>query len=161
MTDRNKTKQELISELVRMRQEMAAVAALKIGQGPSDGIWSLSQQSAAILLNMMVDAAVLISTDGILLCLNQVAAEKLGEPPDGLVGRNFFELLPPDVAAERRIRILEAVRSGTQIRSVDVEGGFWTETLVNPVAYTSGKIEMLALFFPRHYSPDAGRLGIT
>ena len=131
MTDRNKTKQELISELVQMRQEMAAVAALKIGQGPSDGIWSLSQQSAAILLNMMVDAAVLISTDGILLCLNQVAAEKLGEPPDGLVGGSTFELLPPDVAAERRsTKSIEAVRSGTQIRSPWMwREDFGTETL--------------------------------
>jgi hypothetical protein len=104
MRDRNKTKQELISELSRMRREMAAVAALGIGQ-ELGGIWSQGQESAAILLNMMVDAAVLISTDGILLCVNEVAARKLGEPPGGLVGRNFFELLPPDVAAERRIRI--------------------------------------------------------
>lgn len=147
MTDRNKTKQQLISELARMRQEMAAMAALEIGQSPGDGIWSLSQQSAAILLNVMVDAAVLITTDGILLCVNAAAAHKLGESPDGLVGRNFFELLTPDVAAERRIRILEAMRSGMPIRSVDVEGGFWTETLVSPISFTSGKTEMLALFF--------------
>ncbi len=147
MRDRNKTKQELISELSRMRLEMAAVEALEIGQEPGEEIRSQSQQSAAILLNMMVDAAVLISTDGILLCVNEVAATKLGEPPCGLVGRNFFELLPPAVAAERRTRVLEAVRSGMPMRSVDVEGGFWTETLVNPISYTSGKTEMLALFF--------------
>jgi PAS domain S-box-containing protein len=106
-----------------------------------------SQEAAAILLNMMADAAVLISTDGVLLCLNELAAGKLGGAADQLVGRNFFELLRPDVAAETRTKILEATLSRMPVRSVDVDGEFWTETLVTPVARPSGKIEMLALFF--------------
>ncbi len=147
MSGRNKTKREPISALSQMRRKMAEEEALGIGQGPGVRILDQSQDAAPILLNMMVDAAVLISTDGILLCLNEPAADKLGEPAERLVGRNFFELLPLDVAAERRIRIIEAVRSGMSIRSVDAEGGFWTETLVKPITYPSGKIEMLALFF--------------
>jgi PAS domain S-box-containing protein len=147
MRDRNRAKQGLIGELSQMRRKMAEAQAPEIVQGPSTKMWNQSQDAASILLNMMVDAAVLISTDGVLLCLNELAARKLGEPADRLIGRNFFELLPPDVAAERRIRILEAVRSGMSIRSVDVDGGFWTETLVSPISYGSGKIETLALFF--------------
>jgi signal transduction histidine kinase len=75
-----------------------------------------------------------------------MAAHKLGGIVENLVGRNFFELFPPNVAAERRMRILEVVRSGMPIRSVDVEGAGLTETHVYPISPASGKIEMLALF---------------
>jgi PAS domain S-box-containing protein len=105
-----------------------------------------SHDSARVLLNMMEDAAVLIAVDGILLCLNEVAAHKLGDTAENLIGGNFYELFPPDVAAERRMRILEVVRSGMPIRSVDVEGAGLTETHVYPISHASGKIEMLALF---------------
>jgi PAS domain S-box-containing protein len=105
-----------------------------------------SNDSAQVLLNMMEDAAVLISVDGILLCLNEVAARKLGDSAENLIGGNFYELFPPDVAAERRMRILEVVRSGMPIRSVDVEGAGLTETHVYPISHANGKIAMLALF---------------
>ena len=127
MRDHNKTKRKIID-------------------GPATKKWLRSHDSAQVLLNMMEDAAVLISVDGVLLCLNEVAAHKLGDTDENLIGGNFYELFPPDVAAERRMRILEVVRSGMPIRSVDVEGAGLTETHVYPISHASGKIEMLALF---------------
>ena len=127
MRDHNKTKRKVIGGL----------ATKKVMR---------SIDSAQVLLNKMEDGAVLISADGILLCLNESAAHKLGGTVENLVGRNFFELFPPNVAAERRMRILEVVRSGMPIRSVDVEGAGLTETHVYPISPASGKIEMLALF---------------
>lgn len=147
MRYRNKTKRKSIGETSPKQWKTAEIKTSEVGKIPAADMWNASGDAAQILLNMMIDAAVLISSDGILLCLNGLAAQKLGEPADKLVGRNFFELLPPDVAAERRIRIVEAVRSGMPIRSVDADGGLWTETVVSPIAYASGKIEMIALFF--------------
>lgn len=127
MSDHNKTKRKIIDGL----------ATKKLMR---------SIDSAQVLLNKMEDGAVLISVDGILLCLNDVAAHKLGDTPEKLMGGNFYELFSPDVAAERRMRILEVVRSGMPIRSVDVEDGLSTETLVYPISHASGKVQMLALF---------------
>ena len=127
MRDHNKTK----------RKPIDGLATRKVLRG---------HDSPQVLLNMMEDASVLISGDGILLCLNESAAHKLGGTVENLVGRNFFELFPPNVAAERRMRILEVVRSGLPIRSVDVEGAGLTETHVYPISHASGRIEMLALF---------------
>lgn len=59
MRDRNKSKRKVID-------------------GPATKKVLRSHDSAQVLLNMMEDAAVLISVDGILLCLNEVAAHKLG-----------------------------------------------------------------------------------
>jgi signal transduction histidine kinase len=127
MRDHNKTKRKIIDGL----------AAQKVLPG---------NHSAQVLLNKMEDGAVLISADGILLCINEVAAHKLGDSAENLIGGNFYELFPPDVAAERRMRILEVVRSGMPIRSVDMDGGGSTETLVYPISHVSGKVEMVALF---------------
>ncbi len=118
----------------------------KLIDGPATRKMLRGHKFAQVLVNMMEDAAVLISVDGILLCLNKVAAHKLGDTAENLVGGNFYELFPPDVAAERRMRILEVVRSGMPIRSVDVEGASLMETLVYPISHASGKTEMLALF---------------
>jgi PAS domain S-box-containing protein len=147
MGDRNRTKRELLSKPSLTERETAEAEPQEVGRDPSNKTWPESRDAASTLLNMMGDAALLISTEGVLLCLNEHAARKLGDPVNELVGRNFFELLPPDLAAKERKRIVEAMRSGMPTRSVDADGGFWTETLVNPVAYPNGRVEMLALFF--------------
>jgi PAS domain S-box-containing protein len=146
MRDKNKTRRKPIDERAQMRRQMAEEAATKTGEEPAAMVALNGHNSTQVLLNMMEDAAVLMSVDGILLRLNEVAARRLGDTAEGLVGKNFFELLPSDVSAERRIRLLEVVRSGMPIRCVDVEGGRLTETLAYPVSHASGKIEMLALF---------------
>ncbi|MGO9569090.1 MAG: ATP-binding protein [Desulfomonilaceae bacterium] len=146
MRGQNKGKPKPIGERAQVRRQMVKGAAPGTGEGPAPRVALHGHNSTQVLLNMMEDAAVLISVDGILLRLNEVAAHKLGDTAESLIGRNFFELFPSDVAAERRIRLLEVVRSGMPIRSVDVEGGRLTETLVYPVSHANGKIEMLALF---------------
>ena len=146
MRDQNKTKRKPVNKRAEMRRQMAKGAAPENGEGPAARAARQCENSTQVLLNMMEDEAVLISVEGILLCLNEAAAHKLAGPAENLIGGNFYELFPPDVAAERRIRILEVVRSGMPIRSVDVEGAGLTETHVYPISHASGKIEMLALF---------------
>ncbi len=146
MRDKKKTKQELIDELAVMRRQIAELKASQKGEEMATSSCRKSKNLAQVLLNVTEDAAVLISPDGVLLCANEVAAAKFGEPIAALIGKNLLELLAPDVAADRRMRILDAVRSGMSIRSVNMKGGIFTETVVSPVSFASGRVEMLAVF---------------
>jgi signal transduction histidine kinase len=146
MRDEKKTKQELIEELAQTRRQIAELTAPERGEEMATSTCRKNKNLAQILLNVTEDAAVLISADGVLLCANEVAAAKLGQPVASLIGKNLFQSLPPDVAADRRMRILEAIRSGMPIRSVDMKEGVFTETVVNPISSLGGKVEMLAVF---------------
>jgi PAS domain S-box-containing protein len=147
MRDQNKTKSQLIDELGRVRRQILEHESVGATKALAVGAWRKHEDFAQILLNVIGDAAVLISIDGTVLCLNEVAADQFGKTGEALIGRNFFELLEPNVAAENRIRILDAVRSGMPIRSVDMRGASFTETIVSPISRPGGKIEMLTLFF--------------
>ncbi len=113
-----------------------------------------SEETARVLLDASMDAALLMRPDGTLLALNEVAAHRLGGTAQELVGSNFFELLTPDMAEEFRARATEVTKSGASVRYVYADGGMYTDNSLFPVFRGVGKVDRLA-FFSRDITKQA------
>jgi PAS domain S-box-containing protein len=105
-----------------------------------------SEETARALLNATTDAALLIDTEGTVLALNEVAANRSGLTLQELVGRNLFELFPPDLAKQRRMWCDKVVESGTPVRFVDEDAGLHLDHSVHPLFDRYGRVERLAIF---------------
>jgi len=146
MENRGKTKKQLVRELEELRGRVAELAEVKLGRAISAKALRQSEGTALILLDALVDAALLMRTDGTLLALNEVAAQRFGGTAQDLVGRNFFELVTYDMAEEFRARTLEVAKSGAAVRYVDAEGELYTDNSLFPVFDGTGKVDRFAVF---------------
>ncbi len=117
-----------------------------MGRKTSSEALRQSEETARVLLNASLDAALLMRPDGALLALNEVAARRLGGTAQELVGRNLFELLTHDMAEEFRARATEVIRSGASVRYVYQDEGIFTDNSLFPVFRGVGKVDRLAVF---------------
>ncbi|KAA0254903.1 MAG: PAS domain S-box protein, partial [Chlorobiota bacterium] len=75
------------------------------------------------MINSITESALLLETDGTIILCNRIAAERLGLQPEDLIKKNAFDLLPPDLAASRKERISEVIRTGSQVVFEDLRDG--------------------------------------
>src|SRR5262245_4257998 len=80
---------------------------------------ALGEATLRVLLHAPTEARLLIGVDGAIIAMNDRAADRLAQlagqrlaRPDRLIGVCIFDLMPPDVAAERRARNAKVTRSG-------------------------------------------------
>jgi diguanylate cyclase (GGDEF)-like protein/PAS domain S-box-containing protein len=104
------------------------------------------------LLHAPTEARLLIGVDGTIIAVNDRAADRLAQlagqrlaRPDRLTGVCIFDLMPPDVAAERRARNAKVVRSGEIVKFEDEREGRWMENTICPVFDGKGKVHRLVI----------------
>jgi PAS domain S-box-containing protein len=135
MKDERKTKKQLIEELQELRQ---LVDQLKK---------SSPQEAIKILINASNDAAMLIEPDGTIIETNNLVAEQLGIELDKLKGKNAYDFMPTDIAAERKKRAKKVIRSGkSQCYQSQAQFDRILEVSMNPVFDSQGKVSSLAVF---------------
>jgi diguanylate cyclase (GGDEF)-like protein/PAS domain S-box-containing protein len=80
------------------------------------------------ILNATTESVLLLDPQGLVLVVNETAASRLGLRPADMVGKQAFDLLPPEVALERRHQFNEMVRGGIAKQTEDTRAGrvFWT-----------------------------------
>ncbi len=105
-----------------------------------------SAETARALLNATKESAILMNTSGIVLAINQVGAKRLRKQPDEIVGKNVFELLPPEIAAQRRTVVAEVVRSGLPSQYQDERNGMTLDQSVYPIFDGQGKVSQIAVY---------------
>ncbi len=112
-----------------------------------------SRETARALLNAPTDTALLIDTKGTIIALNKTATLRLRElaarrrqEHHDLVGLCVFDLFHEDVAATRRARNDEVVRTGRAARFVDKRNGFWFDNTIYPMKDAQGNVARLAIF---------------
>jgi PAS domain S-box-containing protein len=98
------------------------------------------------LLNVCFEAIFLLDTAGTVITTNEALARRLGVPADGIVGRNFFDLLSADLAASRKAHLAEAVRSRKPLRFEDECQGRIIDNSFYPVVNSEGEVERVAVF---------------
>ena len=147
MRDEKSTPEDIVSEVERLRRRVGELEAMERELRRTVEALQWSHETAKVLLNTTTDAAVLISTDGTLLSLNELAAQRFGRSTGDLMGRNLFEVLPPDLAYEKQTRLTEVLRSGTPVRFVTQSEGAFIDTNIHPIFASNGKLERLAAFF--------------
>ncbi len=105
-----------------------------------------SERTARALLNAPVDTAILLDPDGTIVDLNEVAAVRLGTTVEEAVGRNVFDLFPPELAATRRAAMDKVITSRKPLRMEDERAGMHFESSVCPVLDPQGDVESVAIF---------------
>jgi diguanylate cyclase (GGDEF)-like protein/PAS domain S-box-containing protein len=113
-----------------------------------------SQETTRALINAPSDTALLIDTQGTIIALNKTAAQRLGElavqrygeAPKDMTGLCVFDLFHEDVAATRRARNDEAVRTGKAARFIDQRNGNWYDNTIYPMKDASGAVVRLAIY---------------
>lgn len=113
-----------------------------------------SQEVTKALVNAPTDTALLIDTSGTIIALNRTATERLselavqryGKAPEDLVGLCVFDLFHEDVAATRRARNEQAVRTGKAARFIDQRNGYWYDNTIYPMKDSSGSVVRLAIY---------------
>jgi PAS domain S-box-containing protein len=154
MERQGRKRKEPLQELEELRGRASEEVSLKSARKTSAEALRQSEETARVLLDASMDAALLMRPDGTLLALNEVAAHRFGGTAQGLVGSNIFELLTHDMAQEFRARAAEVTKSGASVRYVYADEGMYTDNSLFPVFRGAGKVDRLA-FFSRNITKQA------
>ena len=105
-----------------------------------------SEERVRALLNACSEAAFLIDDEGIILSINETAAQKFGGSTDDLPGVNVYSLVPPRLAKRRRMWANKVIRSRKAVRFEDEYKGSALSNSVYPVVDERGRVAQLAIF---------------
>ncbi len=105
-----------------------------------------SEELAKTLMNATIDAAFLMSPDGIILAANQALASRFGTHADDLVGRSFFSIIPPALALSRRKQFDEVLATRLPMHIQDERDGRVMDNRIYPVVDPDGTISRVAVF---------------
>ncbi|MEW6487039.1 MAG: ATP-binding protein [Thermodesulfobacteriota bacterium] len=97
------------------------------------------------LLDGNPETLLLVSAQGRILAVNETGARRLGAPREELLGRDVHGLFSPEVAARRRERFAEAVRTRRPVRFEDERSGRTYEQVLQPVLDEAGGVVSLAI----------------
>jgi PAS domain S-box-containing protein/putative nucleotidyltransferase with HDIG domain len=104
-----------------------------------------SRETLRALLDATPETVLLLDREGVILAINKVAARRLGKNIKDTVGVNVFDLLPPEVANNRREQLHKALRTKELVRFMDCNGGRCYENYFRPIPNEAGEIEELAI----------------
>jgi PAS domain S-box-containing protein len=85
------------------------------------------------LLNAPEDTIALLDRQGIIIDINLVGARRLGGTLEDILGRCAYDLLPPDVAQERKDHIDYVFRTGEPVQFDDKRNSTYLHNEVYPV----------------------------
>jgi len=99
------------------------------------------------MLNSVTESAFLMTLEGLVLAANDTVARRLGfKNTQELVGENMYEVLPEEVAQNRRARVEEVVLTGEPAVFEDERSGRRILNSIYPVYDSSGKVSRLSVF---------------
>lgn len=106
--------------------------------------WQIRNQQA--LLNAIQESTFLMERNGTMLVVNGVGAQRLNTTPEELVGKNIYEMLPPEVAESRRVRFEQVARSGKAEIMEDERAGRRFLSSIYPVLDINGGVNRFAVY---------------
>jgi len=105
-----------------------------------------SEATARTLLNLMPSIAMLVDPEGPILAVNTKATESLGLSEEELLGKSPFDLFDREVAENRVIHFVDAVRERRPIEFEDDRDGMHFKHIVVPLFDDNGEIMRFAVF---------------
>jgi len=105
-----------------------------------------SEEAFLALLNAIQDVALLLDPEGIILAANASAARIFRRSTAELIGHNVYELLPPDLAAARKAKADEVVRTGRIGRFEDTHRGIHIFNIVYPLFDAGGHVTRIGIY---------------
>jgi PAS domain S-box-containing protein len=104
------------------------------------------EEKARAMVNAITGIAVLIDSEGHILAANENAPRQFGLPMDEFIGRNAFDLFPPDEAKPRKAAVERAKRTGKPARIEVEKDGRHFESHIYPIQGPQEKVVRLSLF---------------
>lgn len=98
------------------------------------------------LLDASDESVLLLCPDGKILAINAFGAQRFGQTPEPMVGKNFFDLIPPNLAETRRTAVQQVATTGDPMHLLDRRGSIFFNNTIYPVKDASGAVESVAVF---------------
>jgi PAS domain S-box-containing protein len=105
-----------------------------------------SETTLRTFVNAVPEPALLIDREGRLILCNEALAGRFGKDIKELLGRNVFDLLPPEIAKNRRLHGQQVFRTGKPLRFEDSHEGRHYLSYVYPVLDPLGETNRVAAF---------------
>jgi diguanylate cyclase (GGDEF)-like protein/PAS domain S-box-containing protein len=105
-----------------------------------------SEATSRALINATSETAILLDEVGTVVAINEVGAHRLGSEQNDMVGRNFYDFLPPNIAKSRREFAAQIFRNGKAAQLHDVRNGTHFINNIFPVFDADGKVENIAVY---------------
>ncbi|MGQ9651226.1 MAG: hybrid sensor histidine kinase/response regulator [Phycisphaerae bacterium] len=153
---------ELLREIAALKSRIDEMERQLAEYQESWQVVRKNQESLEVLLNAIPEAAFLIDPDGTILEANCEMARRLGLTREQILGRCAFDLIPPEVAEERRRQVRSVVETGEPTRFLDRRDGRIIDNIMSPVFGADGRVARLAVLgldaTDRQKAEDALRL---
>jgi PAS domain S-box-containing protein len=105
-----------------------------------------SEQNLRALLNATMEVAFLIDSDYRIITGNDALAKLAQKNIDELHNKYTLDLLPPQIAEERKKKLDEAVKTRKAVRWEDGTKKMWWDNSIYPITDSNAKVTSLAVF---------------
>jgi PAS domain S-box-containing protein len=105
-----------------------------------------SEMDLLAIMNSCTESIFLVDPDGTLLAVNEGLGIRLGLDPGKITGKNIRDILPPEVANYRQLKIDHVIHTGEPIHFEDERSGRTILNSLYPVSSPDGKITKVAGF---------------
>jgi len=150
MKDEDKTKEQLINELLALRQRVTELEALETERQVAEEALARERNLLRTLIDNLPDYIYAMDTEGRFVLANTTIAHYLGAAsPDELLGKTNFDFYPPALAARNHALDQEIMQSGQPVVNleesfIDLAGNpVWFLTNAIPLRDSQGKIRGL------------------
>ncbi|MBA3474441.1 MAG: PAS domain S-box protein [Rubrobacter sp.] len=144
MRDKDKTKDQLVSELAALRQKVSELEASETGRGGAGDTPGLSEGWYRRIIDAAYEGVWVIDTEGKTEYANRRMAEMLGCTTEEMIGRSAFDFVyEADLAdAERKLeRRKRGIGELAEVRQRRKDGSeLWVLSSTSPIQDESGEI---------------------
>jgi len=98
------------------------------------------------LLNSTTDTAFLMDLEGIVMASNKIAAKRFGMKLSGFLGKCVYDLMSPDLARARRVKVENVIKRGRPYRFRDERKGIILDSDIYPVFNDENEVVQLAVY---------------
>ena len=105
-----------------------------------------SEAHLAAILAASPISTMLMNEQGVIIVANPAFGQRLGYDSAILIGQCVYDLLPPEVAAQRKIYVAQALRTGQPVYFEDQRGEYWLSHSLQPIRDATGEVRRIAVF---------------
>jgi two-component system cell cycle sensor histidine kinase/response regulator CckA len=104
------------------------------------------EQRLIAFLNATTESMILTDKQGVILAINETAAERLGKTVNELLGVKVKDTVPPEIDSSRRKLVDQIFQSGKPVKYKDERAGRIYDNSLFPVLDGSGNVTAIATF---------------
>lgn len=108
-----------------------------------------NEQTLRAVLHATTDSIVMIELDGTCITINPKGANNLNRPISQIIGKNIYDLLPPEPSVRTKTVVEKVIRSGGPMLFTDERANHWFESNVFPIFDDDGILVTRIAIFTR------------